>query len=393
MELRTRHKIALAIVRPFILLYCRLVHNLHLPASSELRQIPTPCFVIANHNSDFDPLFLSMCIPSPVFYVASDHIFRLGLVSKLLKHLFSPIPKLKSTSDIRTVRDILSALHSGANAGVFPEGNRSWCGETEEFSPAIGKLVHHLDVPLVVFSIHGAYLTSPRWGDGMRRGRIECRLMRVLTPSSFKKMSVDEINDLIKDDLHVDALQDQKLQPVRYHGANLAQSIETVLYACPRCGCFATIHSKGGEAFCSCGLRFRYDLFGELHGAPYRSIADWNRWQAAHLGQHLEKVMLADETAPIFCDEGQSLFRFERARFTTLVSKGRFCIYRDRFAFEGVNETLEFSFTSVSQVHIWGRLTLQFSLLDGCCYEVKTRGVRSAYKYLQAYKILKYAQN
>ncbi len=388
MELKARHKVATAILRPFVWAYCRMAHNLILPAASELKQIPTPCFVVANHNSNLDPVFLSLCIPSPVFYVASDHLFRLGFFSKVLRYFFSPIPKLKSTSDIKTIRDILSALRSGASAGVFPEGNRSWDGETVAFSPAIGKLLHHLGVPIVVFRIHGAYTAFPRWGDKSRRGRIDCRLVRVLTPDAVKRLSIDELNELVKNDLWVDAAQDQMNDGVRFLGKNLAQSIETALYACPSCGRFTTIRSKGDEAFCPCGLRFRYDEYGVLHGAPYQSIAEWNRWQTAHLDHHLQGLVKAKDNSAIFCDEEQTLHLIERAVHTRFVDKGRFCIYPDRLVFAGQNQTLEFALQSVSRIEIWGRQTLQFSTPDGQHYEVKSKRVRSAYKYQQAYRLL-----
>lgn len=388
MKLKARHRIAMAVLRPFVWLYCRLVLNLRLPTASERKQIPSPCFVVANHNSDLDPLFVSLCMPSPVFFVASDHLFRLGFISKIIKYFFSPIPKLKSTSDIKTIRDILSALRSGASAGVFPEGNRSWDGETEDFSPAIGKLLHHLQVPIVVFRIHGAYMAFPRWGDKMRRGQIECRLVRILMPEEVKRMDVEELTALVRRDLWVDAKEDQRQHRIRFAGSNLAQSIETVLYACPKCGGFATIRSKGSEAYCDCGLRFSYDELGELHGAPYSSIAEWNRWQTQQLYQHLVALLQNNHDAPIFSDEGQTLHSFQRARRTRLIDKGRFCIYLDRFVFEGENQTLEFPFSSVMRVEIWGRLTLQFSTADGQHYEVKSKRIRSAYKYQQAYNLL-----
>ncbi len=388
MQLKTRHKIATVIFRPIMRAYCRLAFNLKLPAASELRQISTPCFVVANHNSDLDPVFVSLCIPAPVFYVASDHIFRLGVISTILRYLFSPIPKLKSTSDIRTIRDVLSALRSGASAGVFPEGNRSWDGQTEDFSPAIGKLLRHAAVPIVVFRIHGAYMAFPRWGDTMRRGRVECRLVRVLTPDAVKQMSTKELTELIKNDLWVDAKEDQQQEPVRFKSKNLAQSIETVLYACPSCGAFSSIQSKGNSAYCGCGLRFEYDELGTLHGAPYNNIADWNRWQTQHLEQHLQNVVQTQDDAPIFSDDGQTLHSFERAQRNSFLDTGRFSIYRDRFAFEGEKKHFEFPLHNLLRVEIWGRLTLQFSTSDGRHYEIKSKKVRSAYKYHQACKIL-----
>ena len=44
-----------------------------------------PCLVISNHVTDWDPLLLAMSFPkNSVYYVASEHLFRQGLVSQIL---------------------------------------------------------------------------------------------------------------------------------------------------------------------------------------------------------------------------------------------------------------------------------------------------------------------
>ena len=37
-----------------------------------------PYIVLANHNTDYDPLFVGMAFPDQMYYVASEHIFRWG---------------------------------------------------------------------------------------------------------------------------------------------------------------------------------------------------------------------------------------------------------------------------------------------------------------------------
>ncbi len=389
MKLRFRHKMIVIILRPLIRLFCRLAYNIHYQGFEEAKNLPTPCLIIANHTTNLDPVFLSMGVPFPVFYVASDNLFRLGIFSKLIKYFFSPIPKLKISSDIRTIRDMKAALRSGASVGVFPEGNRSWCGETEEISPAIGKLIRHLGVPLVVCRIHGAYYASPRWASSDRRGKIECRLVRVLPAQKIQTMSVDEINRQVREDLHVSAAQDQKLALVAYRGKNLAENIEIALYACPHCGGLATIHSKGNRAGCGCGFSFEYDSFGLLHGAPYQTLEEWNHWQTEHLRKQLKKAEQDKQSHAFFSDENQLLYGLTRAKKATLVAQGTFSLFFDRFCFEGEQEAFTFRLDEVSRISIWSRMTLQLGLTDGRFFEVKTRDPRSAYKYQQAYYLLK----
>jgi hypothetical protein len=63
-------------------------------------------------------------------------------------------------------------------------------------------------------------------------------------------------------------------------------------------------------------------------------------------------------------------------------------MYTDRFVFEGGSGTAEFDFRSVINADICGRQIFQFSTNDGGHYEIRSKKPRSAYKYLQVYKIL-----
>lgn len=388
MKLKFRHKIAAAVFKPTAWVYCKIKYNAHFFRFKSAKRTKKPYLIVSNHNSDIDPVMLSLCFPFPVFYVASDHIFRWGIISRLISYLFSPIPKLKSISDIGTLRDIFSSLRSGASVCVFPEGQRSWCGETEEIMPSIGKLAYRAGVPLLTCRIHGGYYSTPRWGEATRKGRIACEFVGELTPEEIKAMGPDKLNEAIARDLYVNADREQEKDGIEYKGKYLAESIERVLHICPRCGRLAAIKSKGDEAFCECGLRFRIDRLGRLIGAPFATIAEWNRWQRDKLREKLLSMRAENPAALIFSDINQSLCRFKKAKKYELLQKGRFLMYTDRFAFEGENGRFEFGFKSVVNADICGKQIFQFSTNDGGHYEIRAKKPRSAYKYLQAYKIL-----
>lgn len=60
-----------------------------------------PMLIVANHNADLDPVFLSMAFREHMYFVASEHIFRWGLWSKLIVALFDPISRSKGMTDAR----------------------------------------------------------------------------------------------------------------------------------------------------------------------------------------------------------------------------------------------------------------------------------------------------
>ncbi|MBQ3405100.1 MAG: 1-acyl-sn-glycerol-3-phosphate acyltransferase, partial [Oscillospiraceae bacterium] len=67
-----------------------------------------PVILIPNHVNAWDPLLVAMSLPQKqVYYVASEHIFRLGFVSRLLNWLVAPIPRRKASSGTDTVKACL----------------------------------------------------------------------------------------------------------------------------------------------------------------------------------------------------------------------------------------------------------------------------------------------
>ena len=72
---------------------------------------PVPTLIISNHVTNFDPILVALSFPGRRFhFVASEHLFRMGFVSKLLTYLFDPIPRRKGVSGGDTAMAILRAV-------------------------------------------------------------------------------------------------------------------------------------------------------------------------------------------------------------------------------------------------------------------------------------------
>ncbi len=84
------------IVRPWL---CRKFNLTH-----ENLQVDGPVLLIPNHACAWDPLLVAMSLPDKyVYYVASEHLFRLGLFSHLINWLVQPLPLLESSTCTYTV--------------------------------------------------------------------------------------------------------------------------------------------------------------------------------------------------------------------------------------------------------------------------------------------------
>ena len=271
-----------------------------------------PCLIVANHVTDLDPFFVGVAHKdSPVAFVASEHIFRMGLVSKVINALLAPIPRSKAASGASTVKNCLRRLRAGESVGLFAEGDRSWDGLTHAVFPATGKLAKAAGVPLVTFRIEGGYLSSPRWADTVRPGRMHGTLVHTYSAEELKAMTAEEVTAAIDRDIFEDAWARQLAEPVVYESKAPAEGMERAFVVCPGCGRIGTLRSRGNAVFCpECGFKASVDKNGFFEeGAPFRTPAEWDEWQKNELASLVRSGKSMSMGEPVLCrfselDEG-----------------------------------------------------------------------------------------
>ena len=178
-----------------------------------------PILLVPNHASAWDPLLVAASLrDKQVYYVASEHLFRLGLVSHVIDYLVAPIPRRKASTGMDTVKACLRHLKAGHSVCLFAEGEQCWAGQNNPIFPATGKLAKSSGATLVTYRLEGAYLSLPRWGRGIRRGRVHGHPVGIYPPEALRDMSAEEVNDLITRDIREDAWERQRQEPVPYRG-------------------------------------------------------------------------------------------------------------------------------------------------------------------------------
>jgi 1-acyl-sn-glycerol-3-phosphate acyltransferase len=361
------------ILGPFI----RLLFNYRYERFPE---IDGPCIVLANHNSDWDPIYVALASRKHMYFVASEHTFHWGLLSRLLRRYFAPIARMKGTTDTVSAINILRHLRQGANVCIFAEGNRSWDGRTCPIHPSIGKLVRTGGAALITYKLIGGYLTSPRWSTHQRRGRLEGRLVGVYPPEETRSMSPDEIMSLVERDLHEDAYARQETEMVAYRGRRMAEKLETAIYMCPKCGGIDTMKSENNRFSCSCGFELLYNKYGFFEGddVPFRTVAQWDDWQTKRLAD------LAEDHDLVLSNEDTQLYQTYESHLQTEVTRGRLCLSRNALT---VGDR-RFPLSSVNKMDLFSRQGLVFSS-GGNHFEVKSSAVFCARKYLIFWKLLK----
>ena len=255
--------------------------------------------ILMNHQTAFDQFFIGMAFRGPVYYMATEDIFSLGLISKLLRWAVAPIPIKKQTTDISAVMTCIRLAREGGTIALAPEGNRTYHGRTVYMNPAIAKMAKKIKLPIALFRIEGGYGIQPRWGEGARKGTMTAGVSRVIEPEEYKALSDDELMDLIRRELHVDEAK----VTGEYDCKARAEYLERAVYICPHCG-FSKFESQGHEIRClSCGRKATYGKDKRLTGDfPFEFVADWYDWQEKYINSY-DPMKHVD--APIFRDTAE----------------------------------------------------------------------------------------
>ncbi|MBQ5954417.1 MAG: 1-acyl-sn-glycerol-3-phosphate acyltransferase [Firmicutes bacterium] len=362
----------------FLQVICGLLIRSKFDLKHDDIQMDGPVILISNHVTSWDPLLVAMSLKKKqVYYVASEHLFRKGFLTKVLTWLVAPIPRSKGNSGADTVKACLRHLKAGHSVCLFAEGEQSWDGRNNPIFATTGKLVRSGGATLITYRLEGAYLCLPRWAGNIRKGTIYGHKVGVYGPDELKAMRADEITEIISRDIKENAWERQLAEPREYTGKDLAVGLERMLYLCPECRKTGTLSTEGDRLSCTCGLKlkFRADGFFEP-SSPFRDIAEWEDWQSETLRSG--DFVHADE---FFSDENVELKRIGQGHSETWLLKGRLAQYEDRitcgergFALKDIDSM------AMTRTHI-----LLFSS-KGEYYELSSEKGVNLRKYLEIWK-------
>jgi 1-acyl-sn-glycerol-3-phosphate acyltransferase len=370
-----RHLFFYKLLRPAAYLVTKIVLNYTCKPAPD---VAGPYIVLANHTTNWDPVLVACSFKRPMNFIASEHAMRMGFFSKIIGALFIPIQRVKGSTDASAALGMVSMLKKGVSVGLFPEGTRSFDGTTDELHPTTGRLIKISGATLITYRLQGGYLTSPRWGYKLRRGRMYGEVVNVYTPEQLKAMSPKEITDRINSDISENAFDRQREKSYKYYKKGNAEGIERVLYLCPKCHGIGTIASSGDSFSCSCGMSAvmnRYGFF-DGEGLEFDSVDKWNVWQTERM-----KSMLEDDSFKL-ADDDQQLFKLDGNHSLELVCTGTMSMDKNNFCFGDFVFPLD-----KVQMSIIRKQDIVFSF-DGVNYEIHSEKARSAYKYTTMLKLL-----
>ena len=292
-----------------------------------------PYIVIANHLTEVDMLMVAGAFSEHMYYVAGEHLLRTKAGPRM-KWGQDPIFTYKGSASIDTMREVIRRIKAGHNVMIFPEGSRSFNGETMKIDSSMAKLVRTAGCALATYHIEGGYFVAPRWAYTTRTGPMKGDIVNIYSSEDIRNMSVTELTDCINRDLYENAYETQRKNMYAYRGERLAEGLENYLVKCSCCGAFDTMVTEDDSFRCTeCGQSGRYTEKGFLEGEGLRfdSVYDWGVWSEQETTRH------------VFCDTEVVLYEVLPDHSRTDLLSGDLKGYKDMF----VIGTEEFRFEDI----------------------------------------------
>lgn len=317
-------------------IYTKLVKKHRFYGKESIKDlVKGPLLVIGNHTSFYDFLYMARILyPHRISFVVAAKYFRFHGLS-LVFRLARAIPKNLFSADIRTVARTISIIKQGGIVGIYPEGQISLGGITLPLPDGIGKLVKHLGVPVVMVKTYGGGFVDPPWSNCHRKGIVESHVSVVLTEEQVQTLSLERIDEALKEALAADPYIWQEQNGYKYRGKELTDGLTNILYICPKCHAEFTLTTAGDKLTCtSCGLKVSLQGSGHLcwddTNDYFEHIGQWYDWEH----QEEEKAVLAKEDFCYIVPVELAMYRREGDGIEA-VGNGTMTITRERYVYSG----------------------------------------------------------
>ena len=144
-------------------------------------------FLMSNHVSYLDPIFVGSAVHRSTHYMARSTLFKPGLIRWFLLSL-NAFPVHRGTPDRKAMRQALKVLEDGELLIIFPEGTRSIDGITlGKALVGIGFMAHKTSAPVVPVFMSGVQNVLPRKAKMLKFAKITVSFGKPLDMEPYRK--------------------------------------------------------------------------------------------------------------------------------------------------------------------------------------------------------------
>lgn len=345
--------------------------------------------ILSNRQTLHDAMLVRSAFDYPVYCVQTRTVRR-NLLQISEDALTAPIlqkpgASLWSPACVQSIKQILS---EGGSVCLFPTKDAPYGFAPNALSKETVPLIRALQVPIILYTVHGGAGALPRWGDGKRKGPFIGRYEKTLMPDEYALMSDEQLFALISRTLCVN----DKSLALTYASNHRAEKLERVLYVCPRCRQHSSLYSSGNHVSCrGCGMTANYTESGDFVflncETSITTVDAWMEYQKIWLKNHLDEL-----EKEIFTDSGVTIFSVDKKPADEPLF-GKLTMTREQLLLrfedgEAGLRTVGFSLDSVCSLKAIGRVKLSLTTAQGI-WEITGAPDFCAYKYAQLFLALR----
>lgn len=277
-EVKFRHKVVKVVAKIILLPFIKIKYKFKYKNYRKLKK-QGPFLILGNHTVAMDPILMGLSFPFRIYYIASEQIFNLGFLSKLLVYAVNPISKSKAASDVAAIRKSKKIVDEGGSIAVYPEGNVTYDGTMSSMSDAIVKMIRLLKIDVIIYTSEGLYLSDPRWSVYRKKGKSSSKIARIIKKEEYDELTNDELFELIKVSLYTNAYDQQKENLQRYRGKQLAKGLERLIFMDLKTNIPFVTYSEGSELKSTASdFKLVYDEYGYVttNEGEKKTLVDMN---------------------------------------------------------------------------------------------------------------------
>lgn len=173
----------------------RLLFRMEVRGKDVLGHLKPPYLICPNHQSYIDPLLVCSVYPQSVlrnvFHVGASMYFANAVMGQLAR-LINVVPIDPDVQLLHAMRASAAGLRAGKILNIYPEGQRSFDGQLQEFKKGAAILGTELNLPIVPVALDGAHLIWPRKSWRFRLAKVRISFGE---PIDARKIVSDETNE------------------------------------------------------------------------------------------------------------------------------------------------------------------------------------------------------
>lgn len=152
-----------------------------------------PVIVVANHTSFMDSLWIPLCVPRQMVYLAKAEYFESWRTAWFFRAL-GMIPVKRDTKE-KTEAALgagIEVLAAGGVLGLYPEGTRSADGRLYRGRTGVARLALRSGAPVVPVGLIGSREVMPKQAKSPKMwGKVTCRFGKPLTFERYEDQQED----------------------------------------------------------------------------------------------------------------------------------------------------------------------------------------------------------